>query len=177
MELRDKVTLVTGASSGIGKAIAINLGKEGVKVALLARRKEKLKEVKKEIENNGGEALAVVADITKDREVKEAIEQIIESYEGLDILVNNAGLGIFKEVQDLAIEEWDKQINTMLRGTFLVTKFSLPYIYKTEQGHIINITSLWAKRFCGSCSRYTAAKFGIKGFTQSLREEASALTT
>lgn len=172
MKLKGKVAIVTGASSGIGKEISLELAKQKVKVALLARRKNKLEEVKKQIGNFKGSSIVVPTDVTSELQIKNSIETIINNYNQIDILVNNAGLGIFKEVQNLSVEEWDKQINVMLRGTFLMTKFSLPYIYKQKRGHIVNISSLWAKKFCATCSAYTAAKFGIRGFTQSLRKEA-----
>lgn len=166
--------MVTGASSGIGREISIKLGKSGVKTGLVARRKNKLEKVKEEIEKNGGEALAVPADLRKEKRVKKAVDKIVKKYNRLDILVNNAGLGIFKEVQDMKVEDWDKQVEVILRGSFLASKFSLPYIYKNKRGHVINITSLWAKRYCAKCSGYTSAKFGLRGFTDSLREEAKS---
>jgi len=172
MKLKNKVAIITGASSGIGKATAIKLGKEGVKVALLARSKKELDKVKKEIEKMRGEAISVHADVTKEKEIKRGIKKTLKKYKKIDILVNNAGLGIFKNVEDMDFREWRKQIDVMLNGSFLMTHHSLPHIYKQDCGHVVNITSLWAKRFAASCAGYTAAKFGVRGFTQSLREEA-----
>jgi len=139
---------------------------------LLARSKKDLNKVKKEIQKNGGEAISIHADVTKENEIKKAIKKTLKEYKKIDILVNNAGLGIFKNVEDLSFGEWRKQIDVMLNGTFLMSHHSLPHIYKQNSGHVINITSLWAKRFAASCAGYTAAKFGVRGFTQSLREEA-----
>ncbi|MBW2995386.1 SDR family NAD(P)-dependent oxidoreductase [Candidatus Woesearchaeota archaeon] len=172
MELKGKVALVTGASSGIGKAIAEKLCREGVKVALLSEKPDELEKVAEEIRNNGGDAFAAPAGLTKQEEVKAAVDKVLEHYKGVDILVNNAGLGMFKNIEDLTVEEWDLHINVMLRGHFLVTKYLLPQLYEKKAGHIIFLSSLWAKKFCAKCSAYTAAKFGIRGFVQSLREEA-----
>lgn len=172
MNLKGKAAVVTGASSGLGKEISLKLAKEGVKVALLARSENKLKALKNRIAKQGGKALVVPADLTNEDEVKNAVKNIIKVFGRLDVIVNNAGLGIFREIPDMKIDEWDQQIKVMLRGPFLMCKYALPHMYKQKKGHVINITSLWAKRFCGKCAGYTAAKFGLRGFTQSLREEA-----
>lgn len=171
MELEGKVALVTGANSGLGKAISLALAQKRVCVGLLARTEAKLEEVKKEIESFGGRAISAPADVTDEQQTQQAIERLTQESNGLAILVNNAGLGIFKTIEKMSLEEWDKHINVMLRGAFIVTHHALPHLFKRERGHVVNISSLWAKRFCGTCSAYTAAKFGVRGFTQSLREE------
>jgi len=172
MELKESVAVVSGASSGLGKAISKKLASEGVKVGLLARSNEKLEQVRIEIEEKGGSSMCLPADLSIPEEVKQAVINTVSAYGAIDILVNNAGLGIFKLVEEMSIEEWDKHINVMLRGAFLLTKECLPHIYKNERGHIIVVSSLWSKRFCAKCAGYTAAKFGVRGFVQSLREEA-----
>jgi 3-oxoacyl-[acyl-carrier protein] reductase len=172
MELKDKVAIVTGGSSGIGKAIAEKLCQEGVKVAILSEKPDEIKQTVEEIKKKGGDAFAAPADLTKDDEVKNAVDKVLEHYKGVDIIVNNAGLGIFKPIHEMSVKEFDLHINVMLRGHFLVTKHLLPQLYEKKAGHVIFISSLWAKRFCAKCSGYTAAKFGIRGFVQSLREEA-----
>ena len=174
MELQGKAAVVSGASSGLGRAISIALADEGVKVGLLARSEDKLAQVKSEIEKGGGTAIILPADISDPGAVEKAVDSVISEWGAVDILVNNAGLGIFKTVEEMSIEEWDRHINVMLRGAFLLTRQCLPHIYKGERGHIFFISSLWAKRFCAKCSGYTAAKFGVRGFAQSLREEARA---
>jgi len=172
MKLEGKTALVTGASSGMGRSIALALAAEGIQVGLLARHRDKLKQVRSEIESAGGRAFVVPADVNEVDQVEEAVRETAAQGGGLQILVNNAGLGLFKPVEELSLEEWDKHIDVMLRGAFIVTKAALPHIYAGEAGHIFFISSLWAKRFCGTCSAYTAAKFGVRGFAQSLREEA-----
>lgn len=171
MKLAGKVALVTGASSGIGREISLRLAREGAVVALLARSKKKLENLKKEIEEGGGKAIVASADLRNEREVEEAVNGVV-SNNGIHILVNNAGLGKFKEVQEMSIEEWDMQVEVMLRGTFLTTKFTLPHMYGKRRGHIINISSKWALERSAMAAGYTASKFGIRGFTLSLREEA-----
>lgn len=174
MELNGKIALVTGASSGLGRAISFGLAGRGVCVGLLARNEKKLQGAKGEIESSGGRAVSLPADVTDEEQVRQAIERLVRECGGLDILVNNAGLGIFKTVEEMSLEEWDKHINVMLRGLFIATHHALPHMFKRKRGHVVNISSLWAKRFCGRCSAYTAAKFGVRGFTQSLREECRA---
>ncbi len=171
MELKDKAALVTGASSGLGRAISLALAGEGANVALVARKEEKLRQVKEQI-GSDGEALVVVADVSEAGQVEDAVKKTVEHFGGLDIIVNNAGLGIFDRVEKMSVADWDKHINVMLRGAFLVSKFALPHLYARGAGHVINISSLWAKRYCAKCAGYTAAKFGVRGLTQSMREEA-----
>lgn len=171
MKLNGTIALVTGASSGLGRAISLALAGKGVLVGLLARNEGTLAEVRTQIESSGGRAVMVPADVTKPDALEPAIEQFVAEVGGLDILVNNAGLGLFKPVTEMSIDEWDNHINVMLRGAFIVTHVSLPHIFNRERGHVVNISSLWAKRFCGKCAAYTAANFGVRGFTESLREE------
>lgn len=174
MELEGKVALVTGANSGLGRAISIGLAEKGVTVGLLARTEEKLQNVNKEIAATGGHSLPLPADLGDEGQTAQAVERLAQEAGGLDILVNNAGLGIFKPVAEMSLEEWDKHINVMLRGAFIATHYALPHLFQRGRGHVVNITSLWAKRFCATCAAYTAAKFGVRGFTESLREECRA---
>lgn len=174
MELEGKVALVTGANSGLGRAISIRLAERGVLVGLLARTEEKLQNVHKEIAAVGGQSVPLPADLGDEEQTAQAVERLAQKAGGLDILVNNAGLGIFKTVAEMSVEEWDKHINVMLRGAFIVTHHALPHLFKRGRGHVINISSLWAKRFCATCAAYTAAKFGVRGFSDSLREECRA---
>jgi NADP-dependent 3-hydroxy acid dehydrogenase YdfG len=172
MDLKNKVAVITGGNSGIGRAIANVLAAGGTKVALLARREEKLKEVKGEIEKAGGTAMTIPTDVTKEEDVEQAMGKIADEWGGIDILVSNAGLGIFKRVEEMSVDEFDRHIDVMVKGAFVVTKQALPHLYARGAGHIIFISSLWAKRYCAKCTGYTAAKFGVRGLAQSLREEA-----
>ncbi len=172
MNLNNKVAVITGASSGIGQAIALKLGKEGVNTVLLARSEDKLRSVASEIEKLGSSALPLKTDITDENNVRESIEHTLLEFKRLDILVNNAGLGIFKNTEEMGSDEWREQLSVMLDGTFFTCKYSLPHMYRQKQGHVIAISSLWAKKGCKGCTAYTAAKFGTRGFMESLRIEA-----
>jgi NADP-dependent 3-hydroxy acid dehydrogenase YdfG len=174
MELRGASAIVTGASSGIGREVCAALGEKGAHVALLARRPDKLEETKKQVEDAGGRALVCAVDVTDPQQITDAVRRTAEEFGRIDIVANIAGMGIFKNIEEMSIDEWDSHINVMLRGAFLVTKHALPHLYRQKRGHIITVTSLWAKRFCGKCAGYTAAKFGVRGLMQSLREEARA---
>ena len=172
MNLEGKTALVTGASSGIGKAVSMAMAAEGVSVGLLARSEDKLEKTRQEIEQKGGRALPVSADVSDPEQVQKAVENTVDEFGSLHIVASIAGLGIFKNVEEMSVDEWDTHINVMLRGSFLVAKYSLPHLYEQEQGHVLAVTSLWAKRFCAKCSGYTGAKFGVRGMLQSVREEA-----
>lgn len=171
MDIAGKTGVVSGASSGLGRAISSVLAARGVKVGLLARSKDKLEALRAELEKAGGTAVSVPADVSDPDAVKHAVDAVASKWDGIDILVNNAGLGIFKPIDEMSVDEWDKHINVMLRGAFLLTKHCLPHLYRQQRSHVFMISSLWAKRFCATCSAYTAAKFGVRGLAQSLREE------
>ncbi len=171
-KMEGKVAVVTGGNSGIGLSIARSLARQNVKVAMVARRRKKLEEAKALLESEGGEAEIFTADITSEDDVRQMAEDVYRRFGRVDILINNAGLGIFKNVEELESREWKNVIDVILTGTFYCTRYLLPYIYENKSGHVINITSLWAKENCATCSAYTAAKHGQKGFTESVREEA-----
>lgn len=171
-DLNDKVAVVTGASSGIGKETALRLGEEKARVALLARREERLKDVADEIRQKGGEALVLKTDVTQQTQVINAIDKTVDAWGKIDILVSVAGLGVFKPIEELDIADWNKQIDVMLTGTFLACHYALPYIYQQDAGRVLFVTSLWGPtKTAADCSAYNAAKAGVSAFAKSLREE------
>ncbi len=172
MDLEGKVAVVTGSSSGIGLATIRLLARHKVKVAMVGRSQNKLETALSLVESEGGEAQIFTTDITRADEVRQMAENVYSHFGRVDILINNAGLGIFKKVEDLEISDWHKVVDVVLHGTFYCTHYLLPYIYKNDRGHIIIVSSLWAKDNCATCSAYVAAKHGQKGFAESLREEA-----
>jgi NAD(P)-dependent dehydrogenase (short-subunit alcohol dehydrogenase family) len=140
MQLTNKVALVTGAGSGIAKAAAKLFAKEGAKVAALGRTKEELEETVAQIESDNGEAIPLIADISKPEEMQQAIQQIADKWGRLDIVFANAGInGVWAPIDELTPEEWDKTININLKGTFLTVKYAVPHLKK--QGGSIIITS------------------------------------
>lgn len=140
MRLKGKTALITGAGSGIGKATALLFAKEGASVAALERDEKDLQKVVARIEKAGGTAAVVPADISSPMEMRRALEKTIETFGRLDIVFANAGInGVWAPIDELEPEEWDKTIETNLRGTFLTAKYSIPFLRK--QGGAIIITS------------------------------------
>ncbi|HZR40009.1 MAG TPA: SDR family NAD(P)-dependent oxidoreductase [Ktedonobacteraceae bacterium] len=140
MDLTGKVALVTGAGSGIGKATAVLLAGQGVKVAVLSHTTQEIEQTAKEIEGNGEEALALVADIGQSDQMQRAIQQVVDHWGRLDIIFANAGInGVWAPIEQLGVEEWSRTINTNLTGTFLTIKYGVPHLKK--QGGAIVITS------------------------------------
>lgn len=140
MRLTGKTALITGAGSGIGKATALLFAKEGARIAALERDEKDLNKTIAEIKKTGGEAVAIVADISNAEEMQRALERTIENFGRLDIVFANAGInGVWAPIDELAPEEWDKTIETNLRGTFLTAKYAIPHLRK--QGGSIIITS------------------------------------
>jgi NAD(P)-dependent dehydrogenase (short-subunit alcohol dehydrogenase family) len=166
MRLGNKVAIVTGAGRGIGKAIALAFSAEGAKVVCAARTKKEIDDVAGQIEG-----LAVECDVAKEPDTRNLIDQTLGAYGQIDILVNNAGAATVGPVELLPVEDWDNVINVTLRGTFLCCKFALPSMIERKSGCIINISSLSARWGAPSASAYTAAKFAVNGFTESLSRE------
>ena len=173
---KDKVTLITGASQGIGKSIALKFASLGGKIALndIQSQEESLKEVKTEIEKSGSQANYFFADVSKMEEVEKMIEDIKKEFGRLDVLVNNAGICSDRTLAKMTKEEWQKVIDVDLTGVFNCSKAALPLIIR-NQGKIINISSLVGIRGNFGQTNYSAAKAGIIGFTKSLSKEVGRL--
>ena len=134
MLLKNKIALITGASSGIGKATALLFAKEGALVILTARHLDKLKLVEKEVKGNYGKAESYSMDITDRKQVKETIKKIIEKYKKIDILVNSAGIVKWGSIEETSYEDFDNQINFNLTGSFNTIKEIIPYMIKQKSG-------------------------------------------
>jgi len=168
VSIENKVAVVTGSGRGIGRAIAIELGRLGAQVVLAARSRNELDETARMIGKN---ASVVPTDVRKKDELQRLFEQTTTALGPVDILVNAAGLGIFGRIIDFKEEDFEILIQTNLRGIFFASRFVLPSMIERKQGHIINIASIAGK--VGSANRavYCASKFGVVGFTESLAEE------
>ena len=165
--LDNKVALVTGASRGIGRGIALRLARMGVNVVVNYRSSEELaKNVVREIEISGGEAIAIQADVSKSDDIKRMMAEIRNSLGEIDILVNNAAIGQVKSYENITETDWDETINVNLKSVFLMTQEVIPYMLNTKWGRIINISSVAA--FTGGLvgPHYTASKAGINGLTR-----------
>ena len=168
--LKDKVTLVTGASQGLGKALALAFAKEGAKVVVNARSEESIRPVAEEVGNTGTEVLAVAADVSKGADVERMVNETVERFGRIDVLVNNAGLlGPRVRIEEYPEDEWRKVIDANLTGSFLVSKAAIPHI--AEGGSIINIVSGVSVEGRAEWGAYSVSKFGVEGLTQILAAE------
>lgn len=171
MELTDSVAIITGASKGIGRAVALALSKEGVNVVLAARSTELLSMVQKEIHESGGTSVVIATDVTSENSVHNLIIETKKKFGKIDILINNAGVGIFSNVVDLTTQDYETMMDVNLKGVFLCTRSVLPVMMKQQFGEIINIASLAGKNSFAGGSVYSASKWGLIGFSRSLMLE------
>lgn len=171
----NKVALVTGGTTGIGKAIAQELAKSGFNIAINYRTEtEEMQELKKEIEINNVKCLFVKADISKFEETEKMAKEIIENFEKIDVLVNNAGVTKDGLIMRMKEDAFKQVIDINLVGTFNVTRNIVPYMVKQRSGRIINIASVVGIVGNAGQSNYSASKAGIIGFTKSLAKELSS---
>jgi 3-oxoacyl-[acyl-carrier protein] reductase len=173
--LEGKVSLVTGASRGIGRAIALKLSSLGSKVVVNDISKETAGSVVNTIISQGGEAMAVEADIRDSQAVKAMVQEITERWDKIDILVNNAGINRDTLLLRMSDEAWDDVINTNLRGTYTCTKFALRSMMKQRWGRIISIASIAGILGNVGQTNYAASKAGIIAFTKSIAREVGSL--
>lgn len=174
MPLKHRVALVTGASRGIGKEIALSLGRAGARVAVSYRtNKLDAQKVVNELRARGGEALAVATDITDPARVKEMIDGLVRHFGRLDILVNNVGDFHWKPVVESTVEEWHAILNSNLSSVFYTSKFVLPTMRRQRWGRMINMGAVGAERAFGQAkiSAFSAAKSGLVAFSRSLALE------
>lgn len=170
-QYRGKIGLVTGAGRGIGQAIAFKMAEIGMKVGVLARTEQEVIDTVSAIQNKGGYALPLIADVTNVEEVTRSVNQVLQCCGRIDVLVNNAGFAKFKPFRDLSLEEWNQTIAVNLTGTFIVTKAVLPSMIEQKSGVIINISSVAGLRPIPHQSAYCSAKHGIIGLTTTLAME------
>jgi len=173
MKLKNKVALITGSSRGIGKAIALKFAQEGAKIIVNYRVSEdRAKEVVKEIEKIGSEAIAVKCDISDESEVKNLIKTSINKFGKIDILVNNAGIVYDVPLFEKTVEQWKETLNVNLIGAFLCSKYASEYMDKQESGVIINISSTnGINSLSPESADYDASKAGMISLTKNLAEE------
>ena len=169
--LKDKITIITGASRGIGRATALAFGQAGAKVVLASRTQHDLETAANLIRADGGEALVVPTDVTQADAVETLVNRTLEAYGQIDILVNNAGIGVFETVADSDPEAWTQVVASNLKSTYLCSKYVLPSMLARQSGQIINVLSIAAKVAFKASSAYCAAKAGALAFTKVLAEE------
>lgn len=167
-DMSERVAIITGASSGIGAAIARGFADAQIKTVLAARSADKLEAIAAEITRKGGTALACPTDITIEPQVVQLFERSMAAYGRVDILVNNAGFAVHIPTLDLSLADWQRSIDVMLTGPFLCGREAMRVMAKQKRGRIINIGSVSSRRPRPNTVGYAAAKFGLHGLTQSM---------
>jgi meso-butanediol dehydrogenase/(S,S)-butanediol dehydrogenase/diacetyl reductase len=170
--LGGKVAIVTGGARGLGRAVAERLAREGAAVCIMSLHDESAQAAAREIAGKFGTTIAVQGDVAVEEDVRACVERAVSAFGRLDIMVNNAGTIAVDSVTDTAVEEWDRVIETNLRGTFLgCREAARQMIRQGDGGRILNCSSGAGRRGSGLIAAYTASKFGIIGLTQSLAVE------
>jgi short-subunit dehydrogenase len=168
------VLLITGASSGIGAATARLFAGQGYRIVLAARRFERLQELASQIEESGGRALAVAADVTSLDDINNLVDSSLDRFGQIDVLFNNAGVGRMGWLETLdPVQEIDQQLKVNLWGVVQTARAVLPHMMARRRGHIINMSSLAGWLGTPTYSIYAASKFGVRGFTNALRRETA----
>ncbi|MCX8033792.1 MAG: SDR family oxidoreductase [Thermodesulfovibrio sp.] len=171
-KLTDKVTIITGASKGIGLATAYKFAQEGSNLMLIARSENSLKNIAEDIQKKyGTKVIFTSADISKPEEIEKAFEVFTKNFSKIDILINNAGRGVFNYIQNGSIKEWKEVIDLNLTGLIYLTHLSANLMIKERKGHIVNISSVAGRIGIPGWSVYCATKWAVIGFSESIRKE------
>ncbi len=177
--LEGTVALVTGASSGIGEATAKALAAHGARVAVAARRKDRLDALKDEIEADGGEVAVIEADVTERSQAEAAVKSAVDQLGRLDTVVNNAGVMLLGQIQDAEVEEWERMIDLNLKGLLYVAHASLPHLLEAAESEprrvadLVNISSVAGRVARSGSGVYNLTKHGVGAFSESLRQEVT----
>ncbi|HEV8129577.1 MAG TPA: SDR family oxidoreductase [Candidatus Eisenbacteria bacterium] len=170
--IQGRVAIITGSTKGIGLGIAKALLAEGARVAISARNAREVDSVSKELgREHMGRVLGKACDVRQEAEVRALFDAVDREWGGLDYLVNNAGIGLFKNVEEISLEEWNSVIETNLTGVFLCTRAAIPRMRKRGSGYIVNISSLAGRNAFPTASAYNTSKFGLNGFSEAVMQE------
>jgi NADP-dependent 3-hydroxy acid dehydrogenase YdfG len=173
--IAEKVVIITGASSGIGESTAKLLAREGARVVLGARRKDRIDKLVGEISASGGKAVGFTVDVANRAQVEDLVKRAVDRFERVDVLVNNAGIMPIAPIQALKIEEWEQQIDVNIKGVLYGVAAALPHMQRQKSGHIINIGSVFGiKVFAPGGVVYSATKAAVRMLTEGLRMELHA---
>ncbi|MDX1596914.1 MAG: SDR family NAD(P)-dependent oxidoreductase [Nitrosopumilaceae archaeon] len=171
MDFKNRVVVITGASSGIGRASAIQFAKKGANVVLVSRRKTKLEELENELEKFDIETLVCPCDVSDKFQVRNMAKSVLDEFHKIDVLVNNAGFAIFDSVENTSIEDIESQMNTNYFGMVYCIKEFLPKMREQNKGHIVNVASVAGSFGLPGIASYCASKFAMLGFSEGLKHE------
>jgi NADP-dependent 3-hydroxy acid dehydrogenase YdfG len=169
--IKDKIVVVTGASSGLGEATARLLSAQGATVVLGARRADRLQMLAKELETRGGKALAVMTDVSQRDQVKALVDAAVQTYGRVDVMINNAGLMPQALLERLKVDEWDRMIDVNIKGMLYGIAAALPHMQRQKSGHFINVSSVAGHRVGAGFAVYAATKFAVRALSEGLRQE------
>ena len=169
--IEGKVVVITGASSGLGEAVARLLAAEGASVVLGARRRDRIEALAKELTGRGGKALAVTTDVTDRGQVKNLVDAAVKAYGRIDVMINNAGLMPQSLLERLKIDEWDRMIDVNIKGVLYGIAAALPYMKEQKSGHIINVSSVAGHKVGPGTAVYAATKYAVRALSEGLRQE------
>src|SRR5262245_35041437 len=171
MDFNGKVAVITGAAAGIGRATVIAFAEHGASVVLLDRNAAGVEETASLVRQKGGYALPLAADVGIEKEVANAFKQIDASFEQVDILINNAGVELYKDFLEFESAEWDRQLAVNLNSVYYCSKQAIPFMIRSGEGSIVNMSSVQALATTGQVSPYAAAKGGILSLTRDMARE------
>jgi NADP-dependent 3-hydroxy acid dehydrogenase YdfG len=169
--IKGKVVVITGASSGLGEAAARHLSTLGATVVLGARRADRIENLAKEIKNNGGQALAIAIDVTQRGQVKGLVDAAVEQIGRVDVILNNAGVMPLSPIDRLNVDEWDKMVDVNIKGVLNGIAAVLPYMKEQKSGQVINTSSVAGHKIFSGSAVYSATKFAVRALTEGLRME------
>ena len=172
MTEKNKVVIITGASSGLGEATARRLAKNGAKLMLAARREDRLQDLVTEINNNGGTAKYQVTDVTDKSQVEALAKATKDAYGQIDVLVNNAGLMPLSPLAETKIDEWEQMVDVNIKGVLYNIAAVMPVMLQQESGHIINLSSVAGHKVFSGGTVYCATKFAVKAISEGIRLES-----
>ncbi len=166
--IQGKVIIITGASSGLGEAAARLLSSQGAKLALAARRSDRISALADELD---GDAIAVETDVSIREQVQNLVDTTAEKFGKVDVIINNAGIMPLAPIEQLKVDEWDQMIDVNLKGGLYGVASALPYMKKQKSGHIINVSSVYGHKLGPSATVYCATKFAVRALSEGLRQE------
>lgn len=164
--IKDKIVVVTGASSRLGEATARLLSRQGATLVLGARRADRLEALAKDIEAHGGKALALQTDVTRREQVKALVDSAVQKYGRIDVMINNAGLMPQAPLEQLKVEEWDRMIDVNLRGVTYGIAAALPHMQRQKSGHFVNVSSVAGHKVGPGFAVYSATKFAVRALVR-----------